>query len=123
MSQEEFDVHFSPRYDPWDQRLCLCPDGDFFKALNGKNADIVTDHVECFDATGIRLKSGKHLDADLVVTATGFNLQDSFPVSDCSVTIDGKPYHAPDHMSYKGENGEKVLSLTPHLTCFDFILC
>ena len=73
----DFDVgkHFSPRYDPWDQRLCLCPDGDFFKAIQGKKASIVTDEIDHFTSTGIKLKSGDTLDADIIVTATGLSMQ------------------------------------------------
>lgn len=67
--------HFSPDYNPWDQRVCAVPDSDFFKALQSGQADIVTDEIERFTETGILLKSGQQLDADIIVTATGLNLQ------------------------------------------------
>ncbi|AZG47263.1 flavin-containing monooxygenase [Gordonia insulae] len=68
------DVHFNPTYDPWDQRMCMVPDGDLFAAITTGKVEMVTDHVDRFDATGITLKSGRHLDADVVVTATGLQL-------------------------------------------------
>ncbi len=70
----DVDKHFSPRYDPWDQRLCLVPDGDLFKAIRGGRAEIVTDRIEAFTEGGIKLASGAELEADLIVTATGLNL-------------------------------------------------
>ena len=79
---------FTPPYDPWDQRLCLVPDADFFTAINQGKASVVTDHVECFDETGIKLKSGKHLDADVIVTATGLKMVFAGKIA-CSV--DGQP--------------------------------
>ncbi|MBL9018060.1 MAG: NAD(P)/FAD-dependent oxidoreductase [Myxococcales bacterium] len=91
--------HFTPSYDPWDQRLCLIPDADLFKAIKDGTASVVTDHIETFDATGIRLKSGKHLDADLVVTATGLNLK---VFGGIRFSVDGKPVDAPSSMIYKG---------------------
>jgi cation diffusion facilitator CzcD-associated flavoprotein CzcO len=65
---------FTPPYDPWDQRLCLVPDADFFSAINQGKASVVTDQIDSFDAKGIKLKSGKHLDADIIVTATGLRM-------------------------------------------------
>jgi cation diffusion facilitator CzcD-associated flavoprotein CzcO len=70
----DVDAHFNPKYNPWDQRLCLVPDADLFKALSRGDADIVTDHIERFTPSGIKLRSGRELDADVVVTATGLNL-------------------------------------------------
>ena len=70
----DVDTHFKPRYDPWDQRMCVVPDGDLFKAIREGEASVVTDHIETFTETGIRLKSGEELEADIVVTATGLNL-------------------------------------------------
>ncbi|MCW3040319.1 MAG: NAD(P)/FAD-dependent oxidoreductase [Solirubrobacterales bacterium] len=70
----DVDTHFTPRYDPWDQRLCMVPDGDFFKALSRGDASVVTDVIERFTPTGIRLVSGRELAADIVVTATGLNM-------------------------------------------------
>src|SRR3546814_2796875 len=67
-------VAFTPPYNPWDQRLCLVPDADFFEAMTAGKASVVTDHIERFDKGGIHLKSGPHLDADIVLTATGLKL-------------------------------------------------
>ena len=67
--------HFTPRYNPWDQRLCALPDGDMFQSIRDGKASVVTDHIERFDASGIQLKSGERLDADVIVTATGLKLQ------------------------------------------------
>ncbi|OQV00906.1 hypothetical protein CLAIMM_06341 [Cladophialophora immunda] len=69
------DPHFSPRYNPWDQRLCLCPDGDFFKSLSSGKAEVKTDLIDAVQGDGIRLKSGETLPADIVVTATGLKLR------------------------------------------------
>lgn len=89
---------FTPPYDPWDQRLCLVPDGDFFNAINDGKAAVVTDHIERFDATGIQLKSGQHLDADIIVTATGLNLALAGKVA---VSVDGEPVQWNEHFYYK----------------------
>ena len=91
--------HFTPSYEPWDQRLCLVPDADLFKALRAGRASIVTDHVETFTENGIQLKSGQHLDADLVVTATGLNL---LLLGGTQLVVDGKPVDPPKTMSYRG---------------------
>ncbi|MCQ8897018.1 NAD(P)/FAD-dependent oxidoreductase [Limnobacter humi] len=90
--------HFSPSYMPWDQRLCLVPDGDFFKALRGGKADVVTDHIERFEPEGIRLKSGELLEADLIVTATGLNVQ---MVGGMNLMKDGVPVNLGQKMFYK----------------------
>lgn len=79
---------FTPPYDPWDQRLCLVPDADFFAAINAGAASVVTDEIERFDATGIVLKSGQHLDADVIVTATGLKLAFAGKIA---FTVDGAP--------------------------------
>ena len=68
-------THFTPSYNPWDQRLCLVPDADLFEAIKAGRARVVTDHIESFTETGIRLKSGAELAADIIVTATGLTLQ------------------------------------------------
>jgi monooxygenase len=91
--------HFTPRYEPWDQRLCLVPDGDFFDALRTKRASVVTDEVECFTETGIRLVSGAELAADLVVTATGLELE---LLGGVQVSVDGVPVAWPETLNYKG---------------------
>ena len=97
----DYDVHkhFTPRYNPWDQRLCLVPDGDFFQAINAGRASVVTDVIETFDERGIVLKSGQRLDADLVVTATGLQLE---VLGGLQVSVDGKPIDFSRTMQYKG---------------------
>ncbi|MGZ4443918.1 MAG: flavin-containing monooxygenase [Nocardioidaceae bacterium] len=95
----DVDRHFRPAYDPWDQRLCLVPDGDLFKAIRSGGVDVVTDHVEEFTETGIRLRSGTELAADVVITATGLNL---LAFGGMRLAVDGKPVHLPDTMAYKG---------------------
>ena len=102
MSDEEFEKHFVPAYFPWQQRLCLCPDFDFYKVLKNGEATIVTDHIERFDANGIQLKSGKHLQADLIITATGLVLQRNAPMAGMLVDIDGVEYIAKEHTVYEG---------------------
>ena len=93
------DPHFAPRYNPWDQRLCLVPDGDLFKALRAKQASIVTDHVETFTADGLRLKSGRELPADIIVTATGLRM---IAVGGIELTVDGKTVDTGKTTVYKG---------------------
>ena len=92
-------THFTPRYNPWEQRLCLVPDSDFFQSIKSGKADIVTDHIERFDETGIVLKSGKHLDADIIVSATGLKME---IMSGVEILIDGKPRRVGETFSYKG---------------------
>ncbi len=91
--------HFSPSYNPWDERLCVVPDGDLFRTLRSGKARIVTDTIKTFDTTGIQLNSGEHLDADIIVTATGLNLQ---LFGGAKMSIDGKPVDIKEHMAYKG---------------------
>ncbi len=91
--------HFTPRYNPWDERLCVVPDGDLFRALRKGQAHIVTDTIKTFDETGIQLDSGQHLDADIIVTATGLNLQ---LFGGATMTIDGAPVEIKEHLAYKG---------------------
>ncbi|RIS83587.1 flavin-containing monooxygenase [Mycobacteroides abscessus] len=93
------DEHFNPRYNPWDQRLCAVPDGDLFAAISNGTASVVTDTVETFTSTGIQLSSGKHLDADLVVTATGLNLQ---WFGGIDLTVDGERVDIADTVAFKG---------------------
>lgn len=97
----DYDVatHFSPRYNPWEQRLCLAPDGDFFQAIQAGRASVVTDGIDGFTATGIRLKSGKELDADIIVTATGLVLE---TFGGIELSVDGIPVDAGKTLSYKG---------------------
>ena len=104
----EVDTHFNPPYDPWDQRMCMVPNGDLFKAIRRGDAEIVTDHIDTFTETGIRLESGRELEADVVVTATGLNLQ---MFGGAELTVDGEPVKLPDTMAYKG----MMLSGVPNL--------
>ncbi len=91
-------AHFVPDYNPWDQRICAVPDSDLFKALHGKRASVVTDQISHFTKTGIILDSGKHLDADIIVTATGLKLQ---MLGGAKVYIDGQAIDIGSRMTYK----------------------
>jgi len=91
--------HFSPSYDPWDQRLCLVPDGDLFQALNNGKASIKTDHIDEFTKTGISLKSGEHLEADIIVSATGLNMK---LLENMDISVDGQTLTPADKMFYRG---------------------
>ncbi|GAB3390215.1 flavin-containing monooxygenase [Amycolatopsis echigonensis] len=95
----DVDTHFNPPYDPWDQRLCVTPDGEFFHALRDGKADVVTDRIDRFTEKGILLESGKTLEADLVVTATGLALQ---LLGGIQPTVDGVPAKLPDTVLYRG---------------------
>ncbi|MFT6274291.1 MAG: cation diffusion facilitator CzcD-associated flavoprotein CzcO [Halioglobus sp.] len=95
----DVDTHFTPSYNPWDQRLCLVPDSDLFESLKSGSASIVTDHIDRFTETGILLKSGETLEADLIVTATGLQLQF---LSDVQFTVDGKSMKSSEALVYKG---------------------
>jgi monooxygenase len=98
---EGFDVekHFGPDYDPWDQRLCLVPNGDLFRAIRHDQAEVVTDTIDRFTANGIRLSSGRELPADIIITATGLNLQ---LFGGAAVTVDGQTVDLTKTMAYKG---------------------
>lgn len=91
--------HFTPRYNPWDQRLCLVPDGDLFAAISSGKADIVTDTIDAFEPGGIRLASGDLLAADVIVTATGLKLE---ALGGVAVTVDGEARRVADSLAYKG---------------------
>lgn len=97
----DYDVatHFTPKYNPWDQRLCLVPDADLFRAIRKKKASVVTDQIETFTEKGIKLKSGAELEADVVVTATGLVVQS---LGGAKLVVDGKPVKPSDTMIYKG---------------------
>ena len=95
----DLDTHFTPSYRPWRQRIAFVPDADLFQAVAKGNASVVTDEIEHFDETGIQLKSGRHLEADLIVTATGFNLN---VLGDIDFAIDGKPLAFHDTVTYRG---------------------
>ena len=93
------DVHFKPSYDPWDQRLCIVPDADLYRALHRGTASIATGHVESFTENGIRLKTGEELEADIIVTATGLNLE---AFGGIDMTVDGREISLPETVAYKG---------------------
>lgn len=95
----DLDTHFNPPYKPWDQRLCLVPDSDLFKAIRNGSADILTDQIERFTEKGIKLQSGKELEADLIVTATGLKIQ---IMSGMPIRVDGKQVRFPEHYVYRG---------------------
>ena len=97
----DFDVarHFTPRYNPWDQRVCVVPDGDLFKAIGTGTVSVVTDEIDAFTETGIRLKSGTELPADVIVTATGLTLN---LLGGVEFTVDGAPIDVSKSMAYKG---------------------
>jgi monooxygenase len=95
----DVDTHFRPRYNPWDQRLCLVPDADLFKAISEGKASIATDGIETFTENGLKLTSGEELEADIIVTATGLNL---VPVGGIEAAVDGREVSLPDHLTYKG---------------------
>jgi cation diffusion facilitator CzcD-associated flavoprotein CzcO len=94
----DVDVDFTPRYDPWDQRLCFVPDGDLFRALRNGRASIVTDTIETFTPAGIRLTSGQELEADIIVTATGLQL---LAFGGLDLVVDGEPVEFSRTMAYK----------------------
>jgi cation diffusion facilitator CzcD-associated flavoprotein CzcO len=97
---EQYDIkHFTPRYNPWDQRLCLVPDSDLFKAIRDGRATVVTDQIDTFTETGLQLKSGEHLDADIIVTATGLVLK---LMSGLQLVVDGAPVDLSKTIAYKG---------------------
>lgn len=94
----DVDTHFTPSYNPWDQRMCLVPDADLFSAIKMGLAEVVTDTIETFTPHGIKLTSGRELEADLVVAATGLEMQ---LMSDLAITVDGKAMDPAQSMSYK----------------------
>lgn len=96
---DDFDMrHFTPNYQPWDERLCFVPRGDLFKAIRNKKADVVTDHIDRFTETGILLKSGQHIEADTVVSATGLNL---LMLGGASYSVDHQPIDFHSKMIYR----------------------
>jgi monooxygenase len=104
----DVDKHFNPTYKPWDQRLCLVPDGDLFEAISSDRADIVTDLIETFTEKGLKLESGDELEADVIVTATGLNVQF---LGGTELTVDGEAVDVAGAMTYKG----MMLSDVPNL--------
>jgi monooxygenase len=105
----DVDAHFKPRYNPWDQRMCLAPDGDFFAAIRSGKASVATDQIAGFTATGIQLESGAELEADIVVSATGLRL---LALGGMLLTVDGVDVALADAMVYKGA----MLSGVPNFT-------
>ena len=97
----DFDVatHFSPPYQPWDQRLCIVPDGDLFKAIRNGRASVTTGRISGFTETGLRLESGGSVEADLVVTATGLRLQ---LLGGMTISVDGEPIDMSQKLTYRG---------------------
>ena len=93
------DTHFSPAYNPWDQRMCLVPDGDLFTAIRDGRASVVTDHIDTFTESGIRLQSGAELEADIIVTATGLNL---LAIGGMRLAVDDRAVELSKTVSYKG---------------------
>ena len=99
ISAEEIDRHFTPPYRPWDQRVCKAPDGDIFRAIRRGGARVVTGHIDRFTRTGIRLRSGEEIEADVIVTATGLKLQ---AFGGGTLSIDGRPLDVPKLATYRG---------------------
>ena len=95
----DIDTHFNPSYKPWDQRLCLVPNGDLFRSLRKGTSSIVTDHIERFTENGIQLKSGETLEADIIVTATGLEL---LLLGGLKLEVDGVEKKVSDSLTYKG---------------------
>lgn len=111
----DVDVHFTPTYDPWDQRLCLVPNGDLFESLKNGSASVVTDHIDHIDAGGIVTRSGARIDADIIVTATGLNL---VTLGSVVFDVDGEEVDFSQKWSYKGVSYSDVPNLA---TSFGYI--
>lgn len=95
----DVDKHFTPSYNPWDQRMCLVPNSDLFQSIKSGSAKVVTEHIDCFTEKGLKLANGEELEADVIVTATGLKLT---VMSGVEFLVDGKKVHFPDTFSYKG---------------------
>src|SRR4030095_11503854 len=95
----DVETHFTPRYNPWDQRLCLVPDADLFKGIRARRAAIVTGEIETFTERGLRLRTGIEVESDIVVTATGLNL---IAAGGLELAVDGVPVDLPNTVAYKG---------------------
>jgi len=102
MSEDEFEKHFNPPYNPWEQRFCLAPEGDFFKALRTEKASVVTGHIEKFTENGVLMKDGSLVEADFIVVATGLTMGRNIPFSTITTKIDGEDYQPSKHLIYKG---------------------
>ncbi|CAB4885646.1 unannotated protein [freshwater metagenome] len=114
---EDFDVktHFTPEYNPWDQRMCLLPNGDLFRSIKSGRSSVVTDTIDSFDETGIRLTSGGHVDADVIVSATGLNL---VTVGEMEFTVDGEAVDFSKRWTYRGMGYSDVPNL---ITTFGYV--
>jgi len=99
LPEETIEDHFTPDYNPWDQRLCLVPNGDLFTAITEGRAEVVTDQIVTFTESGVQLASGRHLDADLIVTATGLQL---VTIGEMEFLVDGRPIDFSETWTYKG---------------------
>ncbi|GAA4675303.1 NAD(P)/FAD-dependent oxidoreductase [Pseudonocardia yuanmonensis] len=108
LDEQAVDEHFTPRYEPWDQRLCVVPGGDFYRSVRDGSASVVTDHIDRFTEKGILLKSGQELEADVVVSATGLRM---LPLGGLELSVDGAPVAVGDTFSYRG----LMLSGVPNL--------
>jgi monooxygenase len=95
----DVDTHFNPRYDPWDERMCIAANGDLFKAIAAGRVSVVTDRIDGFTETGIVLASGRELEADLIVTATGLNLE---PLGAIGLSVDGHDVALPETLAFRG---------------------
>ena len=95
----DIETHFTPKYNPWEQRMCLVPNGDFFNAINAGKASVITDHIDRFTKKGIKLKSGGEVEADLIVTATGLNLE---VCNGIKLEVDNNEVDISKTMTYKG---------------------
>ncbi len=91
--------HFEPNYNPWDQRFCVAPDGDLFRAIRNGKANVITDKIDSFNKKGIKLASGKNLDADIIISATGLKL---LAFGGSKISIDGVTYDPSEAITYKG---------------------
>ncbi|KAL4890016.1 hypothetical protein BDV59DRAFT_209959 [Aspergillus ambiguus] len=96
--QIPLDPHFTPSYNPWEQRMCMCPDGDFFKCLRNGTAGVVTDYIEAVTPKSIQLRSGNELHPDIIVTATGLKIRIAGGIK---ITVDGSPFSIQDHFMWK----------------------
>ncbi len=106
----DIDTHFTPKYKPWDERLCFVPNADMFEAMKSGKASVVTDHIDQFTETGIKLKSGEELTADIIITATGLNLQF---FNGIDVTVDNSEVNISEKLAYKG----RMFNDIPNLAC------
>jgi monooxygenase len=104
----DVDTHFTPGYDPWDQRICLAPDGDLFRAIRAGTVSVVTDHITTFTETGILLRSGAEIEADIIVTATGLEL---LFLGGIDLSVDGHKVDPADRLTYEGMMLEGVPNL------------